>query len=291
LASTDDSTKSSTDKTIGSGEIDPNFPFMVLLNLKIGWFTSSLLSATTPTYGHSAVGSHSSYGGKSTSAQLMTAHNVPQITAIASGAEYGVVSGLASMGTAGAHTHNGSLASAWRQCENYKGTKLDVYSLDWYLSSIASVAGHNHSQSYNQVWVSQNGHVHVIPAQTTDAAAAQSHTGAVDPALARAGSAEHPIAEVSLDMWLNQQPTGSSVHYLTLDVKVNGVEVPGSPFSGDNGTGMYIGDSLGSLDISSLVTVGIKNSIAVTLTEWGGAGPVKCSISGNVNVNAVISAF
>jgi hypothetical protein len=92
-------------------------------------------------------------------------------------------------------------------------------------------------------------------------------------------------------MWLNQRPVGASVHYLTLDVKVNGAEVPGSPFSGDNGTGMYIGDSLGPLDISSLATVGIKNTIAVTLTEWGGPGPVKCSISGNVNVNSVISAF
>jgi hypothetical protein len=171
-----------------------------------------------------------------------------------------------------------------------------------YISGVqyANLALYNHvhniypaSEFLNAVNAS---HHHPLPTHTTENAAAQSHVGALDPAQTRAGSAAHPEESMTndnqrLDYLLNHLPTGHSVHYLTLGVKVNGVEVTGSPFSGDNGTGLYVGDSLGPLDISSLVTVGIKNSIAVTLTEWGGAGPVKCSVSGNVNVNAIISAF
>ena len=54
---------------------------------------------------------------------------------------------------------------------------------------------------------------------------------------------------------------------------------------------MNIGDSLDNIDIISLVTVGVRNTIEVILTEFGGPGPVRCSVSGNINVNAVISAF
>lgn len=55
--------------------------------------------------------------------------------------------------------------------------------------------------------------------------------------------------------------------------------------------GLYIGDEISSVDISNLVAVGQKNTIELAITEFGGPGPVRCSVSGNINVNAVISAF
>jgi hypothetical protein len=130
-----------------------------------------------------------------------------------------------------------------------------------------------------------------MPGHYTQDAGAQSHTEALKSAQSRAGSSAHPERDAILAGLKKKYATGASVHYLTLVVKVNGVSVPGSPFSGSGGTGLYIGDSLDNIDISGLVSVGVQNSISITLTEFGGPGPVKCSVSGNVNVNAVISAF
>jgi hypothetical protein len=291
LASTDDSIKPSGDKTIGSGEIDPNFPFMVLLNLKIGWYTSSILSTRTPTTSHSSVGSHGGYGGGQTSSNPMTAHSVPQHTDLASGAQYGVVSGLSSMSYAGGHGHSVSLSTT--STTTWSGGSpphTHGYSLA-YSGSASTVSTHNHSQSYNQVWVSPTSHTHVMPGHYTDEAAAQSHTEQLKSANTRAGSSAHPEADAILEGLKKKYGTGNSVHYLTLDILVNGIRVPGAPFSGDGGTGLYIGDSLDNIDISGLVTVGVQNSISITLTEFGGPGPVRCSVSGNINVNAVISAF
>ena len=78
---------------------------------------------------------------------------------------------------------------------------------------------------------------------------------------------------------------------MTLTVKVNGVQVPGSPFSGEGGTGLYVGDSIDFIDISDLVNVGAYNTIELSISEFGGSDVVRCSLSGNVNVSSIISAF
>ena len=77
---------------------------------------------------------------------------------------------------------------------------------------------------------------------------------------------------------------------MSLTVKCNGSHVPGSPFN-DGGAGLYIGDSLDNIDISDLVNVGQQNEITIQVSAYGSANPVKCSITGNVNVSAIISAF
>ena len=120
--------------------------------------------------------------------------------------------------------------------------------------------------------------------------------GAADPAKSRAGSIAHPVqtledANDSLSQWIMELAVGKSVHYLTVAVTCNGSPVPGSPFTGNGGAGLYVGDSLDDIDISDMVTVGSKNTIQITISEFGGSEPVRCSISGNVNVNAVISAW
>jgi hypothetical protein len=87
---------------------------------------------------------------------------------------------------------------------------------------------------------------------------------------------------------VNCLSTGSAA-LLVLRVKCNGQHVPGSPFAGSGG--LYIGDSLDNIDISELVSVGSRNTLTFEVSEYMGQGPVKCSISGNVSVSAIISAF
>ena len=290
LASTDDSVKASDDKTIGSGEIDPAFPFMVLLNLKIGWFTSSLLSATTPTQSHSDVGSHASYGGGNTSAKTQDGHNVPSYTAPASGTQATSVTVSIQMADIAGHTATYSNSSVWRPCRS-NGSESSIQSEDLYCSGVWVQGGHYHGHGTNTADVAHHTHTHQLPAKDTDDAAPQSHVTPVIPTATRAGSSAHPEVQSVLEGLIKQYATGRSVHYLTLAATVNGVSVPGSPFSGALGAGLYIGDSLDNIDISSLVTVGQKNVIGLAISEFGGPGPVKCSLAGNVNVNAVISAF
>ncbi len=287
LASTDDSIKPSGDKTIGSGEIDPNFPFMVLLNLKIGWYTSSILSSRTPTTSHSNVGSHGGYGGGQTSSNPMTAHSVPQQTGVAGSPSTTVGTGVyTSLGGSHGHSVSTTTTNTWG---GGSPSHTHGYSLAY---AVSSHGGHQHSIGYaSTVAVASNTHTHIMPGHYTNEAGAQSHTEQVKSANARAGSSAHPEADAILEGLKKKYGTGNSVHYLTLDILVNGVRVPGAPFSGDGGAGLYIGDSLDNIDISSLVTVGVRNMIEVILTEFGGPGPVRCSVSGNINVNAVISAF
>jgi hypothetical protein len=135
-------------------------------------------------------------------------------------------------------------------------------------------------------------HTHAVPIHNTAAAADQSHTGGTDTAKTRAGSSQHSDQviqeDAGMDYLVNELSTGSPA-LLTLAVLCNGSHVPGSPFSGSGG--LYIGDSLDAIDLSGLVTVGGKSSLTISLSEYGGSGTVKCAISGNVNVSAVISAF
>ncbi|MFA5409532.1 MAG: hypothetical protein WC343_12235 [Bacilli bacterium] len=287
LASTDDSIKPSDDKTIGSGEIDPNFPFMVLLNLKIGWYTSSILSSRTPTTSHSNVGSHGGYGGGQTSSNPMTAHSVPQQTGVAGSPSTTVGTGVyTSLGGSHGHSVSTTTTNTWG---GGSPSHTHGYSLAY---AVSSHGGHQHSIGYaSTVAVASNTHTHIMPGHYTNEAGAQSHTEQVKSANARAGSSAHPEADAILEGLKKKYGTGNSVHYLTLDILVNGIRVPGAPFSGEGGAGLYVGDSLDNIDISSLVTVGVRNTIEIILTEFGGPGPVRCSVSGNINVNAVISAF
>jgi hypothetical protein len=287
LASTDDSIKPSGDKTIGSGEIDPNFPFMVLLHIKVGWYTSSILSSRTPTTSHSNVGSHGGYGGGQTSSNPMTAHSVPQQTGVAGSPSTTIGTGVYTS-SGGSHGHSISTTTAYTWGGG-SPSHTHGYSLAY---AVSSHGGHQHSVGYaSTVAVASSTHTHVMPGHYTNEAGAQSHTEQVKSANTRAGSSAHPEADAILEGLKKKYGTGNSVHYLTLDILVNGIRVPGAPFSGDGGTGLYIGDEISSVDISNLVVVGQKNTIEITLTEWGGTGPVRCSVSGQISVNAIVSAF
>ena len=292
LQSTDKS--GGEDESLGDGEIDPNFPFQVILSLSVGWYKSDTYSATQQVDSHSNVGSHGGYGG-GTSAKTQSAHGVNSFTGLQTSAEYGVMSGLTSMSSAGNHAHSLSV-------NLITGTTTTASSHSHYHTRASGsgasydAGSHSHSQSYNQVWVSPSFHVHTIPAHSTNDAGSQNHEwgtggGSGGSANTRGGSTSHPERQAILEGLIKKYGTGNSIHYLTLEVKVNGSHVPGSPFSGDGGTGLYVGDSIDNIDISELVTLGQKNTIELSISEFGGSDVVRCSLSGNVNVSAIISAF
>jgi hypothetical protein len=282
LASTDGSAKDPQDRTLGSGEIDPAYPFQVLLNLKIGWYTSPTYSATVPTDNHGNVGGHSGYQGEGTSNAGGNPHSVnanqnqPTATAYA-------INGGTSFCQSSSHAHSLNVSGSWYYTSSGKDTAWGPTG-----GGSANMTEHAHN-----VTVSLTGYPvptqYLTPAHSTNAASTHPHTTTFDPAKTRAGSAAHPQRDTVLANLKLLCATGST-KYLTLDVKVNNVEVPGSPFNGDDGAGLYIGDSI-NVDISNLVTVGQKNTIAYAITEFQGAGTVKCSISGGVNVSGIVSAF
>jgi len=292
LASTDDSQKEADDPTLGSGEIDPNFPFQVLLSLRIDWYKSSVKSATVDGESHSNVGSHSGYGGVETSDEEMTAHSVPSKTAAASHTYYQVASYQ--------HGHSLGWANAYGNALTALSLYIDFRDKDYYFDYVdydsfaLDYHGHSLGQASLSSDVSHQLHTHTIASYYTDAAANQSHTEALKSAKARAGSNQHSDQTLDennqkIEFAVNDLATGS-VKLMSLTVKCNGSHVPGSPFT-DAGAGLYIGDSLDSIDISSLVNVGETNEITVQVAAYGAADPVKCNISGNVNVSAIISAF
>jgi len=236
------------------------------------------------------VGSHGGYGG-GTNAKPMTAHSVNSFTGVAASYQ---VDAMTTVVSNGSHSHSVSNTADSRTTGSGGSPKHTHYYTDYSGYSTGSAGSHSHSGYYYPV--SHASHVHTIPTHSTNAAASQDHAwgtggGSGGNANPRAGSIEHPVRQSILEGLIKKYGTGNSIHYLTLTVKVNGVQVPGSPFSGAGGTGLYIGDSIDAIDISDLVTVGAQNTIELSISEFGGSDVVRCSLSGNVNVSAIISAF
>jgi hypothetical protein len=297
------------------GQIDTSFPYVVTLDLKIGWYKTDISKVTeteqTHTnvgnhtdyahgnvgshsdYAHGNVGSHSGYGGKSTSSETMTAHGVNQLTSAASGS-YSAISVASSSTGSGGGGSSAATSTGGSPAHNH---------------SYSAPFSHSHSIGISwTAYVPDQNHVHTIPSHSTNTAGSQSHTGATDSAKTRAGSSEHgtatragsaqhgtatragssthPEKDSELAMYVKEHGTGNSVHYLALTVLVNGSAVAGSPFNN-----LYIGDSLSDIDISDLVRVGQNNIITLSVSEWGGSGPVRCAVSGGVQVSSIISAF
>ncbi len=296
LASTDDSTKEADDPTLGSGEIDPNFPFQVLLSLRIDWYKSSVKSATVDGESHSNVGSHTGYGGMETSDEEMTAHGVPSASTTELSSGLFSIYAFASWGPYNTSDMYGDYAAAFTYLViGYDaGPPLDIYWEDYDYEYFATKY-HHHQFSPAGSFLNMAGrHSHTVDSHYTNPAGNQSHTEATESAKTRGGSSAHSDQTLNgsnqkIEFAVNDLATGS-VKLMSLTVKCNGSHVPGSPFT-DAGAGLYIGDSLDNIDISDLVTVGEQNEITIQVAAYGAADPVKCNISGNVNVSAIISAF
>lgn len=279
-----------------NGEIDPNFPYQVLLSVRLDWYKSSVKSATVSGPTHGSVGNHTGYGGGETSDEEMTAHSVPGTTSMQT---------AALVLLAGAwHTHPftgyndtfvGEFAgTAWGETIELNPDFFEGECFgDCYVNAYIQGGDTGIENDPYPAAIPDQYHVHGIPERYTQAAGDQSHTESLESAKTRAGSAQHADqtlddATEKMEFLVNQLSTGSPA-LLVLSIKCNGSHVPGSPF--DGGTGLYVGDSLDNIDISSLVSVGSTNSLVFELSEYGGDALVRCALAGNVNVSAVISSF
>lgn len=282
-----------------NGEIDPNFPYQVLLNVKLDWFKSSVKSATVGGASHGAVGMHGGYGGGKTSEEEMTPHNVSEkdtttayegLFDIYAYSGWGPYTGR-SMGWWG---HDHDLGDIIIEGIAYVQGEYEDCLVEGYMSMADPTSKEYAEFGPSSRFLDVSGpHNHKLPTHYTNAAGDQSHTESYENAKNRAGSAQHPEQILTVDndkieYMVNYLPTGSAA-LLVLSVKCNGNHVPGSPFTGMGG--LYIGDSLHNIDLSGLVTVGTNNTLTFELSEYLGSNPVKCSISGNVSVSAIISAF
>lgn len=282
-----------------NGEIDPNFPYQVLLSVRLDWYKSSVKSATVSGPTHSAVGSHSGYGGGETSDEEMTAHIVSEkntttaydgLFDIYAYSGWGPYTGQ-SMGWWG---HDHDLGDIIIEGIAYVEGEYEDCLVDGYMSMADPTSKEYAEFGPDSRFLNVSGpHNHKLPTHYTHAAGDQSHTESLESAKTRAGSAQHADqtlddATEKMEFLVNQLSTGSPA-LLVLSIKCNGSHVPGSPF--DGGTGLYVGDSLDNIDISSLVSVGSTNSLVFELSEYGGAALVRCALAGNVNVSAVISSF
>ena len=279
-----------------NGEIDPNFPYQVLLSVRLDWYKSSVKSATVSGPSHGSVGNHTGYGGGETSDEEMTAHNVPGTTSMQAAA-------LVLLANAW-HTHSftgyndtfvGEFAgTAWGETIELNPDFFEgVCFGECYVNAFIQGGDTGIENDPYPAAIPDQYHVHGIKSRYTQAAGYQSHTESLESAKTRAGSAQHADqtlddATDKMEFLVNQLSTGSPA-LLVLSVKCNGSHVPGSPF--DGGTGLYVGDRLDNIDISSLVRVGSTNTLVFELSEYGGTALVRCALAGNVNVSAIISAF
>lgn len=280
-----------------NGEIDPNFPYQVLLSVRLDWYKSSVKSATVSGPSHGSVGNHTGYGGGETSDEEMTAHGiaVQDTTRLSTG-----LFSIYAFSGEGPYTGQYYGFDAHRHSMYFFAYGLgDMSTRDGdYIDVVVTV-----NDDTDAEWVEYGPscqflnmagkHKHDLPAHNTSAAGYQSHTESLESAKTRAGSAQHAEQILTVDnnkieYMLNHLPTGSAA-LLQLAVKCNGQHVPGSPF--DGGTGLYVGDRLDNIDISSLVRVGSTNTLVFELSEYGGTALVRCALAGNVNVSAIISAF
>lgn len=279
-----------------NGEIDPNFPYQVLLSVRLDWYKSSVKSATVSGPSHGSVGNHTGYGGGETSDEEMTAHNMPGTTSMQAAA-------LVLLANAW-HTHSftgyndtfvGEFAgTAWGETIELNPDFFEgVCFGECYVDAFIQGGDTGIENDPYPAAIPDQYHVHEIKSRYTQAAGYQSHTESLESAKTRAGSAQHADqtlddATDKMEFLVNQLSTGSPA-LLVLSVKCNGSHVPGSPF--DGGIGLYVGDRLDNIDISSLVRVGSTNTLVFELSEYGGTALVRCALAGNVNVSAIISAF
>jgi len=80
--------------------------------------------------------------------------------------------------------------------------------------------------------------------------------------------------------------TGNSIHYLDVYVELNGVAVSGSPFPN-----LYIGDSIGDVDVTNQIIVG-DNFLEIKIKEHTSSSiPVRCAVRGSINSTYYISPY
>jgi len=306
--------------------IDRSFPYKFMLSFTIGPYEETTESSQTQAHGHTGrTGSHSGYGGKSTSWAPQHPHRTFQTTCGITGFVVDVVQGIA-VWEAGNHTHDLTIHSAGGHYhyEGSAGAHGHSTSIYWTSASTSVVSGHSHAY-YQPAGVavgSSGSHTHSINsvgphthAIDFGAAGAHTHPGSASTASVAHAAHDHlipgvdttysggdphttpteiakeravftePISENDMTSFKKLLDTGNSTHLLDVSVKINGTHVPGSPFPG-----LYIGDSE-EIDVSHLVQDG-KNVIEIGIKEhYNPAIPVRCSVRGSLSAVYYIYPF
>lgn len=280
----DDANPLKTTFNLPSGKIDKTFPYKFTIRFTIEPYEVDTSSIETRAHNNGGVtGSHSGYGGTSTSSKTQDAHVVPQFTGPAGNPSTGIGTNVYTNGS-GDHYHQFTFSYSG-------GAQVDLKSgsgISWGAGSGSTTSNgwHQHGIGYSGIaYVASSDHTHVVPQHSTNAAAAQSHETQHESSKIRQVFTE-PQTPAEVVNFLKKLDTGNSLHYLDVDVKLNGTSIPGSPF-----LDLYIGDSPGDIDAGSLVIEG-DNTIEFHIKDHNNPSqPVRCNISGSVAAEYYIDQY
>jgi len=278
--------------SIALDEIDTSYPYRFRMDINVGFYKDPAGTVTANAHGHTnSTGVGGACGGGGASAQhAIPAQNVSGPTV------YGISGGY--MGNGGTHAHSltsssGTTSSASAVtsvspsfgCSTFSCVSSVGYSYGGHSHGYATTPGmygagdHNHILTLNVVALLQSAYYN---ASTTSSGGSHgdhntNHTNGV--------YTENATATIQ-DSFAKLIPVGASIHFLILTVKVNGSSVPGSPFND-----YYPGESISDIDITSLVTTSGQNTITVSISEYGGAAPVRCALYGSVHSLYVLTSI
>ncbi len=266
-----------------AGSIDEEFPYEFYLSFTITPYEETTESDDTKSHGHGgSAGSHSGYGGGSTSNNGGDPHAVQQFTSQSGSA--------ALLCASGSHTH--SIAVNSGHSATFSNTSYPVTDSggdthgDYACSGVWVSGSHSASCGYptGTATASDDSHVHPIPQHNTNSAVPHPHTEDTYSAKNRAIFTE-PLTATQKTSFKTKLDTGNSPHLLDVSVKLNGVHIPGSPFPS-----LYIGDSE-NVGVSSLVNNG-DNVIEFGIKDHTNpAVPVRCAVRGSLNAQYYIYPF
>lgn len=277
--------------TVASDEIDKEYPYRFLMSVNIGWYKDPKGSVDSAAHSHS--GSTGGGGSHAHSGSTASGGSHPHE---ASGTTQGYVGYAISCATggntgySGNHQHPVSTYSAGGHSHSvtaYGYVPVTPYSVS-VSGSTSSAGDHSHSGAATAPGDHKHGlsltfaevagaHSHYLPPSQTsynanDTRGIYTQDNHTNPMVTEAQKSTVQTNYASLC------PTGYSIHYLTLTIKINGTNVPGSPFAN-----YYPGDSISDINITNLVNVAGENTIWIGISEYGGSSPVRCSVYGSIN--------
>ena len=281
---------------IATDEIDTDYPYRFRMDVSIGWYKDPAGSVTSAVHAHTGStgsgggSSHgaSSSGGNSQHSTSSDGTTGPNSTANVAGSHTHGISGSISNGSASVVTSVGSAYGYAGSCGN--------------CSFITAVGGPSHSSSnissgatLNSLSCGMESNDSIIPGpshgHTTNAGYTTSGGTHGDHYVSDNPQHNLPMNNQNLTPTVQTSfptlyDTGNSTHVLTLTVKINGSNVPGSPFQD-----YYVGETISDIDITSLVATATDNAIDISITEYAGASPVRCSLYGSVHSLYVLTSI
>lgn len=271
---------------IASDEIDSDYPYRFRMDVNIGWYKDPAGTVTTVNHAH---GGSTGTGGICGSGGSSAQHNVPQTGTQASGTVTQVIASIGCL-NAGSHIHQGTGGTQSGSAITGLGYSAGCSTFSCLSSVYGSVGSFITAVAIG--WTSYGGdHAHSLATSGWNNCSAPNHTHDTNAVSTNSGGAhtDHAVAHqnpmvtepneaTSQTNFPIRYDTGFSPHWLNLTININGSNVPGSPFYD-----YYVGESISDIDITSLVNVAGDNSIDISIAEYAGISPVRCSLYGSVH--------